>query len=61
VPTAYRVEGGLSLADLYAAAATLARSEIVGLEIGELETISGEEDLAPLMDAVAPILDSVDR
>lgn len=59
VPTDYHVPGGLSLADLLDAATALARSEVVGIEIGELETTAGDEDVAPLLDALAPILDTL--
>jgi len=59
VPTDYHVPGGLSLADLLDAATVLARSEVVGIEIGELETITGDEDVAPLLDALSPIFDTL--
>lgn len=59
VPTDYRVPNGLSLGDLRAAAAVLAGSEIVGLEIGELETQTQAEDLDPLLQALAPVLTAV--
>lgn len=59
VPTDYQVPGGLGLADLHAAAVALARSEIIGIEIGELETTRDDEDLTPLLDALAPVLDSL--
>lgn len=59
VPTDYHVLDGLSLADLHDAATALARSQIVGIEIGELETITGDEDLTPLLDALAPVLDTL--
>jgi len=60
VPTDYLVGGGLSLAELRQAAEVLARSEVVGIQIGELETVTGEEDLDPLLDALSPVLDAVD-
>lgn len=59
VPTDYRVPGGLDLAELNGAAQAVARSEIVGVEMGELETDTGAEDLDPLMRALSPILDAV--
>ncbi|NPC42420.1 arginase family protein [Nocardioides sp. zg-1230] len=60
VPTDYLVPNGLSLDDLHAAAAVLAESEVVGLEVGELE--STDNDTTPprhvnaLLDALAPLL-----
>ena len=59
LPTDYHVPGGLRLAELHDAATALAFSEIVGIEIGELETTTGDEDLNPLLSALAPILDSL--
>lgn len=56
VPTDYHVPHGLSLSDLHDAARALARSEILGIEIGELETETGNEDLAPLLDSLDPVL-----
>ncbi len=61
VPTDYHVPGGLGLADLHDAATALARSQLIGIEIGELETTTGQEDLTPLLDALAPVLDSLRR
>lgn len=58
VPTDYRVPGGLTLAELDAAATALGRSHVVGLEIAELETREGEENLVPLLDALAPLLEA---
>ena len=58
-PTDYLVGGGLSLAELRQAAEVLARGEVVGIQIGELETVTGEEDLDPLLDALSPVLDTV--
>lgn len=57
VPTDYQVAGGLSLTDLHDAASALARSDIVGIEIGELETITGDENLTQLVNALTPVLD----
>ncbi|MFT3861533.1 arginase family protein [Micropruina sp.] len=59
VPTDYNVRDGISLAELHDAATALARSEIVGIEIGELETITGDEALSPLLDALGPVFDSL--
>ena len=59
MPTDYLVGGGLSLAELRQAAEVLARGEVVGIQIGELETATGEEDLDPLLDALSPVLDAV--
>lgn len=59
VPTDYAVGGGLSLTDLRGAAEALAAREIVGVEIGELETATGAEDLGPLIDALSPVLDAL--
>lgn len=59
VPTDYLVDGGLSLTDLRDAATALAGSEIVGIEIGELETTTGDEDLTPLLDALAPVFNAL--
>lgn len=45
VPTDYRVAGGMTLAQLSACSLALAQSEVVGLEIGELESSdSGRSD-----------------
>ncbi|MCO7237663.1 arginase family protein [Aeromicrobium sp. CnD17-E] len=59
VPTDYLVADGLSLTELHDAAAALARSEIVGIEVGELETVTGEEDLTAILTALAPVLDAL--
>lgn len=54
------VPGGMTLADLRATAEVLAGSEIVGVEVGELE--SAPDDQTPpsyvtaLLDALAPLL-----
>lgn len=60
LPTDYLVPGGLSLEDLHAAAEVLAQGEVVGIEIGELE--SAPDDLDPpsyvtrLLDALEPVI-----
>lgn len=51
------VPDGLSLGDLRSAAVALSRSPTVGIEIGELESSAGVEDLAPLFEALSPVLD----
>ena len=62
VPTDYVVPNGLTLDDLHATAGVLAESEIVGLEVGELE--STNDDTTPvryvtaLLSALAPLLQS---
>lgn len=58
VPTDYHVPLGLDLDDLRAAATALAASEVVGLEIGELEADDshGIELVSPLLHALAPLL-----
>jgi arginase len=60
VPTDYRVPGGLTLDQLHECATALAESEVVGVEVGELET-SGDletdrENAGRLLDALAPLL-----
>jgi arginase len=50
VPTDYTVGNGMTLAQLRACAQVLALSEIVGLEIGELES-SGQNESRALQDA----------
>lgn len=60
VPTDYHVPGGLTLANLRAAAAVLADSELVGLEVAEFESSDNpgrdEEQAAALLDALRPLL-----
>lgn len=58
VPTDYLVPNGLHLADLYDAAEALVRSQVVGIEIGELESTTGEEDVTALLQALSPLLDA---
>lgn len=60
VPTDYRHEGGLSLADLHSVCGILAAGEVIGLEIAEFE-ISWEPGGAPvsptsILDAVMPLI-----
>ena len=61
VPTDYRVPGGLTLEDLHDAGTVLADSRVRGLQVGELETEHGTENLAPLLRALGPLLDAVAR
>lgn len=58
MPTEYRVPHGLSLDDLHAAASVIAESELVGLEIAELEADAGHAPhlVLPLLDALEPVL-----
>jgi arginase len=63
VPTEYRVTGGLTLADLGAAAKVLAEHRVIGLEIAEFESVWPETG-APgipdgLCDALSPLLDAL--
>jgi arginase len=60
VPTDYRHEGGLALADLHETAEAIAESEVVGLEIAELQN-AWEEDGEPvspaiLLEALQPLI-----
>ncbi|ASU77467.1 arginase [Actinopolyspora erythraea] len=60
--TDYRVPGGLTLDRLHEVAGMLAEHELVGVELGEFETIqpTGETDTDAarrLVEAVAPLLD----
>jgi arginase len=59
VPTEYTVPGGLSLADLRAVCELLARHEIVGVEIAELEATwkdtGAPAAIEPLLDALQPL------
>ncbi|TDD36236.1 arginase family protein [Saccharopolyspora elongata] len=61
VPTDYLVPGGLSLAQLHQAAEVLAESEIIGVEIGEFESPADAAPVAPLIDALEPVLQAVER
>ncbi|MCD4535552.1 arginase family protein [Nocardioides sp. cx-169] len=60
VPTDYRVPDGMSLADLNATTVVLAESELVGIEVGELESADDPHTppsyVAALLDALAPLL-----
>lgn len=59
LPTGNQVPEGLSLTDLHEAATVLAESAVVGIEIAELETDTGSEDLNPLLNALSPVLDAI--
>ncbi|MGE6783573.1 arginase family protein [Ensifer adhaerens] len=63
VPTDYQHEDGLSLDDLRAACAVLARSEVVGLEIAEFQNVweEGGDPVSPepLVDALEPLLEKL--
>lgn len=60
VPTDYRVPGGMTMDDLRAVAGALSESELVGLEIGELESAPDPDDppsyVRGLLDALGPLL-----
>lgn len=60
VPTDYLVADGMTLADLRATAEVLAESEVVGLEVGELESAPDSHNppayVAALLDALDPLL-----
>jgi arginase family enzyme len=60
IPTDYLVPNGMTLDDLHAAAQVLAESELVGIEIGELETTPGAGPpplhVSRLLDALEPLL-----
>jgi arginase len=65
VPTDYRVPDGMTLDDLRATASALAESEIVGIEIGELES-TADGDTPPsyvtqLLVALEPLLGAAQR
>lgn len=61
VPTEYLSPGGLTLSDLHAACAVLARHELIGLEIAEFEATWPNDpqpvSAQPLLDALAPLLE----
>ena len=65
VPTDYLVPDGMTLADLHATAVVLAEGELVGIEVGELE--SADDPRTPptyveaLLDALAPLLPAARR
>lgn len=57
VATGHTIPGGLSLADLHEASAILALSEVVGVELAELESPAEAEGLDGLLEALQPLLD----
>lgn len=63
VPTDYLVPGGMTLQDLRAAADVLAESEVVGIEVGELESTTDPHTppayVTRLLDALDPLLHAV--
>jgi arginase len=63
VPTEYNVPGGLSFDDLTAACGVLARNDVVGLEIAELEATSDDHEgpITALLDALQPLIASITR
>ncbi|MFC7487891.1 arginase family protein [Knoellia sp. CPCC 206453] len=64
VPTDYLVPNGMTLADLWATSSVLAESEIVGIEIGELESAADPSTppgyVTRLLDALEPLLRAVE-
>ena len=60
VPTDYVVPNGMTLDDLHATAQALAESELVGLEVGELESAPDQTNpptyVRRLLDALDPLL-----
>lgn len=59
VPTDYHVGGGMTLGQLHACAEVLATTDVVGLEVGELEAPGGSDGAGPatkLLDALEPLL-----
>ena len=65
VPTDYLVADGMTLEDLHAAAAVLAESEVVGIEVGELESAPARRTpppyVATILDALAPLLTAIGK
>lgn len=65
VPTDYLVPDGLSLENLRAASSVLAESEVVGIEIGELESAADGSTppsyVLRLLEALEPLLAEVER
>ncbi|MBR7742493.1 arginase family protein [Phycicoccus sp. BSK3Z-2] len=63
VPTDYRVPGGMTLEDLRRCAAVLAGGEVVGIEVGELESAPDDADppgyVTALIEALEPLLAAV--
>lgn len=64
VPTDYLVPGGMTIDHLRACCEILAGSEVVGIEIGELEALPGSTDSAPatlIASAFDPLFRAADR
>jgi arginase len=65
VPTDYVVPDGMTLHDLHATAEVLAQSELVGIEVGELESAPDNQTpptyVSRLLDALDPILHAARR
>lgn len=63
VPTELSVPDGLSFEDLHAACSVLARNEIIGLEIAELEATTDDPDgpIPALLDALQPLITAITR
>lgn len=65
VPTDYRVPDGMTLEDLRATAEVLAENDVVGIEVGELESAADPHTppsyVTRLLDALDPLLDAVVR
>ena len=65
VPTEYSVPGGLTLGDLQTACGVIARNEVVGLEIAELEVAqegsAQAHSIGALLDALQPLIAAITR
>jgi arginase family enzyme len=60
VPTEFTCSGGMSLKELAKAAKVIAKGEVVGLEIAELQTrATGALDVGPLLAALEPLIDKM--
>jgi hypothetical protein len=60
VPTDYLVPGGMTLDQLLACAEVIARSEIVGIELGELETADDAEPTSGPYQPAKHFVDALD-
>lgn len=62
VPTEYQVPDGMTLAQLEACAAALVRTDVVGLEVAELQASDGDDGSARrLVTALEPLLAVLER
>ena len=65
VRTEYSVPGGLTLSDLHDACGVIARNEVVGFEIAELEvapdSLADELSIGALLDALQPLIGAIAR